>query len=258
MNSKTKAVPCIKILGTWILASMIVSCGFSSEQSGREAKALLADTLFDKNIKLVRKDNAMMEQFQLIDVQSVDSTIWVELKYASSDNFTGKALYRDLTQAYLQPDVALMLVQAQRYLTAYDSHLHLLIYDAARPIEVQQRMFDWAKTVNRQRYVANPYHAGLHNYAAAVDITIARANRRPLDMGTLFDHFGVKASILDEDSLLRQGVFTVEQIHNRRLLRKVMRRAGFRTASGEWWHFSACRLSEAKEKYQLITFENEH
>jgi len=71
-------------------------------------------------------------------------------------------------------------------------------------------------------------------------------------MGTPFDYFGAKAGINHEDSLLRVGALTREQINNRHILRNAMRQAGFYPIEGEWWHFNACSLSEAKERYLLI------
>jgi D-alanyl-D-alanine dipeptidase len=86
----------------------------------------------------------------------------------------------------------------------------------------------------------------------AVDVTIADSLQIPLDMGTPFDHFGKEAGILYEDSLLAMGLLTQQQITNRRLLRSIMRQAGFYAIEGEWWHFNACSLSRAKAEYLLI------
>jgi D-alanyl-D-alanine dipeptidase len=188
----------------------------------------------------------------LVDVQSLDSSIRIELKYATEDNFTGKLLYNELHHAFLQSDVAEKLVHAQKLLSLQYPDYHLLIYDAARPFSVQQIMWESVQGTAFRHYVANPEHTGLHNYGAAVDLTIVDASENPLDMGTPFDYFGIKAGINVEDSLMKQKILTVEQVQNRRLLRSVMRQSGFHTVSGEWWHFNACSRSEAKQKYQLI------
>jgi len=196
--------------------------------------------------------NPKPETFCLINILDVDSDILVDLKYATTDNFTGKALYEGLDVAYLQPDVAQMLTEAHRYLKTLHPGLRLLVYDAARPLSVQQTMWESVKDTQYSRYVAHPDRLSLHNFGAAVDITLADSLGQPLDMGTPFDFFGRAAGISDEQGLINQGLLNRQQVQNRQLLRQVMRHAGFRSISGEWWHFNACTLQEAKQRYTVI------
>ena len=51
--------------------------------------------------------------------------------------------------------------------------------------------------------------------------------------------------------LERMGVTTVEK-KNRELLRTVMRKAGFKTITTEWWHFNRIRRPEARQNYKVI------
>jgi len=192
-------------------------------------------------------------QYQkLVRIQDVDSSILVDLKYATTDNFTGMVLYDVLDNAYLQPDVARMLANAHLYLKSIHPGLRLLVYDAVRPLSIQRTMWERVKDTPYHRYVAHPDRLSLHNFGAAADLTIADSLGRPLDMGTPFDHFGRAAGISDEEGLIMQGVLTLQQVQNRQLLRRVMHHAGFRSISGEWWHFNACSLPEAKQRYELI------
>jgi len=163
-------------------------------------------------------------------------------------------LYDDIDGAYLQPDVALMLVEAQRYLnTLQTDGLRLLVYDAARPLSVQRIMWNLIKDTRFHRYVSNPdERLSLHNFGAAVDLTIANSAGQPLDMGTDFDHFGRASGITNEEGLIEQGLLTRQHVQNRELLRRVMRHAGFRPICGEWWHFNACSRQEAMQRYELI------
>jgi len=192
------------------------------------------------------------ETFCLVNILDVDSTILVDLKYATTDNFTGMVLYDGLNEAYLQPDVARMLKEAHRYLKTLHPGLRLLVYDAARPLSVQRTMWECVKDTKYSRYVAHPNRLSLHNFGAAVDVTLADTMGQPLDMGTPFDHFGRAAGISDEQGLIEQGLLNQQQVLNRQLLRQVMRHAGFRSISGEWWHFNACSLQEAKQRYTVI------
>ena len=86
----------------------------------------------------------------------------------------------------------------------------------------------------------------------AVDLTICDKSGKPIDMGTAFDFFGRAAGINKEKELVEQGVLTKQQVKNRELLRKVMVHAGFLTIRGEWWHFNAVSLVEAKRLYKVI------
>src|SRR5690606_8888251 len=69
----------------------------------------------------------------LVNVQDVDPSILVDLKYSTTDNFMEKDVYGHLKRAYLQPSVAEDLKKCQSYLKSKDSSLTLLIFDAVRP-----------------------------------------------------------------------------------------------------------------------------
>ncbi len=194
----------------------------------------------------------IIDSLRLVNIHDIDSTIGILLKYATTDNFTGRVLYEDIDGAYLQHDVAMMLAEAQQLLRKSNPGLRLLVYDAMRPLTVQQALWDAVKDTKYHRYVAQPGQTGLHNYGAAVDLTLADSLLQPLDMGTPFDYFGKAAGTLNEQELIDQGLLNVHQVRNRQLLRQVMWQAGFRSISGEWWHFNACSLSEAKQRYKLI------
>ncbi|MES2731225.1 MAG: M15 family metallopeptidase [Bacteroidota bacterium] len=190
----------------------------------------------------------------LVDVQHLDSTIRVELKYSTTDNFVGVDVYGDLVKAYLQEIPAQKLAKAQQYLKDKHPDYSLLVYDAARSKRVQQILWDTLQKPIKLKplYVADPKEGSIHNYGAAVDLTIADQDGQPLDMGTTYDFFGELAYPSKEDSLLREGKLTQEQITNRKLLRNTMRRAGFSPIESEWWHFNALSLLRCKEEYGII------
>lgn len=193
-----------------------------------------------------------MEAQGLVDIRSLDASILVDLKYATTDNFTKTVLYDSLTQAYLHPVAADKLAKAHRLLKEIHPDYSLLVYDAARPISVQRKMYDVVQNTKYKIYVAHPGRTGLHNYGMAVDITICDGAGVPLDMGTPFDYFGKAAGINQEEQLKTEGILSRAQIDNRKLLRKVMTGAGFVTVRGEWWHFNAMSLAQAKQTSKLI------
>ncbi|NLG17640.1 MAG: M15 family metallopeptidase [Fibrobacter sp.] len=188
----------------------------------------------------------------LIDVKSLDSTIEVELKYADSTNFMGKAVYGNLKRCFLRPGAAMKLAEANRFLKRLRPELSLLVVDGLRPRAIQKIMWDHVKDTPMQRYVANPQWGSMHNYGCAVDITIVDSNGNRLDMGTPVDHFGPLAQIQLEGYHLKTGKLTRKQFVNRLLLRKVMTEAGFSTIPIEWWHFEAFSRKHIRETYSIV------
>jgi len=247
----------VKIWTLFFIVLFLLSCHYResvpllqvSEQSPKQEEEhnLLSPTVIAKP-----KMCADMEAMGLIDVRTLDIWIRVVLPYASSDNFTGQVLYESSQYAYLQPDVAAMLAKASQLLRAKYPKYRLLVLDAARPLSVQQKMWNAVKGTPNNIYVSNPHKTGLHNYGAAVDVTITDDYGVELDMGTPFDFFGAESQPAKEKEMLKQGKLTQQQLNNRQLLRSVMNQAGFTTYYREWWHFNACTLAEAKAKYKVI------
>lgn len=202
--------------------------------------------------------DAEMARFGLIDVTELDSTIWFEIKYLTTDNFMRQRLYRSIDRPYLQKDVAERLVQCSAFLRSKDTSLHLLIYDAVRPVEVQKRMWEALDSIppkDRVKFVSNPKNKSLHNFGAAVDLTVCRSDGKPLDMGAGFDDIRLIAYPSYEAHYLSTGELTKEQWNNRQLLRAAMRSQKFRNLPTEWWHFNACPRWEALQKYKLLEKE---
>ena len=140
------------------------------------------------------KTELSMERQGMVDIHTRDKSIPVSLMYSRADNFTGTVLYTDLTRAYLHPKAAAALAKAQRRLKQLRPDLTLKVYDAARPMSIQQRMWDKVKNTKKYFYVSNPARGGgLHNYGMAVDITLATLDGDTLDMGTKIDYMGSAA-----------------------------------------------------------------
>jgi D-alanyl-D-alanine dipeptidase len=251
--------PKLSLIVVAFYVSGLTSCGqqqaeHSMSQNLPVNKENYTQNLLKRNINL----DKVMARFGLSDVTQMDSTIWFELKYYGSDNFMRQKLYHSINRPYLQKDVALRLMKCSSYLRSKDTSLHLLIYDAVRPIEVQQKMWSAMDTIpvgERIKFISNPKNKSLHNYGAAVDLTICRSNRKPLDMGAGFDDIRLIAYPSYEAHFLETGELSKEQYKNRQLLRTVMRSQKFRNIPSEWWHFNACPRWEAKQKYALLEKE---
>lgn len=193
-------------------------------------------------------------QMGFVDVQSLDSTIQVDLKYSSTDNFMGINMYGDLYKAYLRPEIANMVVTAQKYLKKINPEYTLVIYDASRPLSAQRMMYEKVQGTKFSKYVAKPAKGGgYHNYGCAVDVTILH-NGKPLDMGAGFDEFSTLSHINNEQYNLKIGKLSKEAYNNRQLLRKVMKKAGFDTYRCEWWHFQHYTKKYMRSHFKSIDF----
>ena len=249
-----------------ILSISFLSFGFySCEQvndSQKSKKLILNDELLD-SLDIDETDNSTytisdlenkIESAGLVDVQNIEPTLLVDLRYSTSNNFLKTDLYGDLEKCYLQTDVAEKLQLAQLLLkTKYPSY-SLLVFDGVRPRAVQWKMWKILDMPAREKtkYVSNPNNGSLHNFGAAVDLTIADERGEPIDMGTEFDFFGELAYPRLEDKMIKEGKLSKKQLDNRLLLREAMTNAGFTALTTEWWHFNSCTRHEARQKYEII------
>ena len=101
-----------------------------------------------------------LDSLGLINIQSADSSIAVKLLYATPENFTGELLYEDLKDAYLHPDALKSLLRAQQLLKEKHPGYSLIVYDAARPMSVQKKMWNVVKGTSKSIYVSNPSRGG--------------------------------------------------------------------------------------------------
>ncbi|TAE29233.1 MAG: peptidase M15 [Cytophagales bacterium] len=202
-------------------------------------------------------ENSLQAQ-KLVDIQQVDPSLLVELKYSTTDNFVKKDVYGELTRAYMQPMAAQKLAKANALLKREHPDLRLLIYDAARPRAAQWKLWQALPQYperERRKYVADPREGSIHNYGCAVDLTVARVSGtryEALDMGTIYDFFGVMAYPSQEGRLLKEGKLTKQQVANRQLLRSVMRQGGFSSIEYEWWHFNALSRKKAMMLFRIV------
>lgn len=194
-----------------------------------------------------------LDSMGFIHIAEADSSIAIDLMYTHADNFTGEVLYEDLKEAYLHPEAMKSLSEAQRFLKEQHPGYSLIVYDAARPMSVQQKMWNVVKGTSKYIYVSNPSRGGgLHNYGLAVDVSILDDKGVSLPMGTPVDHLGKEAHTTEEARLVAQGKITEQERKNRLLLRQIMKEAGFRPLPSEWWHFNRVSRQTAKERYRVI------
>ncbi|MFY9311034.1 MAG: M15 family metallopeptidase [Bacteroidia bacterium] len=220
--------------------------------------AIATPSEFKQSLEVIPLTVSQMEQSilnaGLVDIKAVDSTIVVDLKYSTPDNFLCMDVYGDFDKCYLQPDVAQKLKLAQQYLKTEFPYYNLVVYDAARPRSVQRIMWDTVEIpyAHRGKFLSSPGGGSLHNFGAAVDISIIDDSGFELDMGTPYDYFGELAYPQAESRMLMQGKLTHRQLFNREILRSAMQKAGFGGIGTEWWHFNSCSRETAYQKYKII------
>lgn len=189
----------------------------------------------------------------LVDVVTLDPQIRVELIYATPNNFMKRDVYGPLRRCLLQPEAARMLAAASRELRRVRPDLRLLAYDCTRPLRVQKIMWKIVAGTPSQRYVADPRRGGsMHNLGAAIDLSLADREGKPLDMGGAFDFGGPTAEPGLELLRRKAGRLSAAQWANRLLLRMVMVSAGFIPLANEWWHFDSGSVDAARQRYRII------
>lgn len=248
---------CICVLAAGFF--LLFSCGSETGKKLPQAKSVHTKTPDAEPAQPAAiPDRLLNAPDTLVRVDAFNKDIFWELKYATADNFMHRVLYDTLKAVYIQQNIAVRLAKCQQALTKIDPDLHLLVYDGVRPLSVQWEMWTALDTIppaQRGKFVSNPRNGSVHNYGAAVDITICHANREPLDMGASYDDIRQIAYPSLEARFLASGELTEAQLANRRLLRKVMRSQGFINIPTEWWHFNAYPRAVVKGKYRIV--ENE-
>ena len=178
------------------------------------------------------------EDDEYVIVKKYIPDIYVELRYATENNFTGVKIY-DFTEAYLRYGTVKKLAQVQKELK--QQGYSLKIWDAYRPFEAQQKLWEVYPDPN---YVANPANGmRRHNLGGTVDITMVAADGSIIPMPTEFDDFSLKADRNYSD------IDNEEAVKNVMILQTAMENNGFTGYQGEWWDYSDT------DEYEAVDFE---
>lgn len=178
------------------------------------------------------------EDDEYVLVKKYMPDIYVELMYATENNFTGVRIY-DFTDAYLRYGTVKKLANVQKELK--EQGYSLKIWDAYRPFEAQQKLWEVYPDPN---YVANPANGmKKHNLGGTVDITMVAVDGSVISMPTEFDDFSLKA---DRDY---SDIEDEEAVKNVMILQNAMENNGFTGYQGEWWDYSDT------VEYEAVDFE---
>lgn len=174
----------------------------------------------DESSKQLRKPD-------LVELMRLDSTIRLDIRYATSHNFMKRPMYTQ-ARAFLQRPAANALVRAHQSLRLQG--FGLLIFDAYRPWSVTKKFWDETPREKR-KYVANPRKGSKHNRGCAVDLSLYDLKtEREVPMPSEYDDFTYRAAA-------NYNGGTKEERKSRALLRLAMEKEGFAVNPDEWWHF---------------------
>lgn len=186
-----------------------------------------------QNLAVIKKYNEYKRSVlddslkKMIELKTISPTIQYDLRYATTNNFMHEKLYKSGDYTFLRLPAARALAKIQQELN--EKNLSLKIWDAYRPYRVTEKMWELIKD---DRYVADPKRGSGHNRGIAVDLTlINKSSAEELNMGTGFDNFSDSAHA-DFNNL------PGDVLQNRRLLKSIMEKYGFKELETEWWHFS--------------------
>lgn len=166
------------------------------------------------------------ENSDFVRVRDYIPDIVVELKYATSGNFTGTVIY-DFTDVYLRYSTVVKLMDVQADLR--EQGVKLKIWDGFRPLDAQQKLWN-AKP--DPKYVSNPQTGtNSHSRGNTLDVTLVDKDGKELEMPTGFDDF---TTFADRD----YSDCTDAAARNATILQDAMTAHGFKGLETEWWHFT--------------------
>ena len=176
------------------------------------------------------------QKSDLVNIKDYIPDVFVDLKYATEDNFTGHRVY-DFSEAYLRYGTVQKLKKAQEELRK--SGLSLKIWDAYRPTAAQ---FTFWELCPDDTFIADPYKGfSSHSRGNAVDVTLVTAEGAELLTPTAFDDFSERATRYHAD-------WNPEAAQNVQLVEELLVQSGFRAYEGEWWHYVDLDVYPVKDK----------
>ena len=194
---------------------------FYSAIAEAQNKYGLRATTFDEYVASVKVN----PEKELIDLEKFIPSLVLDIRYATSNNFTGEKIYT-LAKAYARKPVAESLKKIQADLKPQG--LGIKIFDAYRPYKATVKFYE---VYGDTTYVASPYKGSRHNRGCALDLTLINLKTgKELKMPTGYDSFS-------KDAWPTSPVKDPEARKNRTLLINTMEKHGFRVNSSEWWHF---------------------
>jgi D-alanyl-D-alanine dipeptidase len=163
----------------------------------------------------------------LVELVKLDTSIHLDIRYATSNNFVGRPLYAE-ARAFLQRPAAEALVKVNQSLKPLG--YGLVVFDGYRPWSVTKLFWDVTPD-DKKIFVADPAKGSRHNRGCAVDLSLYDLKTgEEIEMTGNYDE-------MTERSYPDYTGGTEAQRKMRDLLRSKMEAEGFTVYEYEWWHF---------------------
>ena len=173
------------------------------------------------------KEEGTFRAPDLVELVKLDRSIKLDIRYATPNNFTGRAVYTE-ARAFLQRPAAEALLRAARALRKQG--YGVAVFDGYRPWFVTKLFWDLTPA-DKKQFVADPSKGSRHNRGCAVDLTLYDLKTgREVSMPSGYDEMTERAHINYTGG-------TPEQRRLRDLLRAAMEAEGFAVYEPEWWHY---------------------
>ena len=164
---------------------------------------------------------------ELVEIVKLDPTIKLDIRYATKNNFLGKAVYTE-ARAFLQRPAAQALVRVNQ--TLRQQGYGLVVFDGYRPWSVTKVFWD-ATPQDKKIFVADPAKGSRHNRGCAVDLSLFDLKTgAQVRMPSEYDEMTERAHINYECA-------SADARRLRELLRAAMSAEGFAVYEPEWWHY---------------------
>ena len=175
------------------------------------------------------------QKTDFVEIQQIIPSVELDMKYATTDNFTHTRLYDD-SKALLRQGTAEKLKKVADEVEK--KGFRLKIWDAYRVPKAQLKM--WS-LIPDSRYVANPYKGySNHSRGSAVDLTFVDLLGNEIEMPTGFDNFTAAAARANQNT-------------NAKYLEEIMVKYGFKPLATEWWHFDDTDIYEPAENVKVVS-----
>jgi len=206
---------------SFILVSLILFTTCKSQKGENRYSLNIVSDITTYN-SLVKEDSLN----QLVNLERFIPGIVLDIRYATTNNFTGEKIYNSPC-AFVRKPVAEALLGIQNELL--EKGMGLKVFDAYRPYAATVKFYEVYKDTN---FVAAPWKGSVHNRGCAVDVTlIDLKTNKAFEMPTVFDDFTEEASHSYSD--LPDNI-----LKNRQVLKNIMIKYGFQIYDAEWWHYN--------------------
>ena len=224
---------------TGILTNNVMDKDIESENEEDEEKDYIEINLTLDNLNIYQSDKFVLLKNEIPYIKE-------RIRYSGYENFIGKPV------SGYEGDVAILTKEAANALKKANEEfnklgLGIVVYDAYRPMRAVEEFVKWTEDLNdtkmKQKFYPNINKSDMikngyiskksgHSRGSTIDLSLYDLRTyNYLDMGGEFDYFGEK-SHYDYKGL------TIGQKENRKILRDIMVKFGFKPINTEWWHFT--------------------